>query len=62
MTEEKKMPEEDEVTDEQLEDVAGSFLERFPNVPLEEVIPPKTPQDRTRKVTETDTKEDGIGT
>jgi hypothetical protein len=34
MTEEKKKPEEDGVTEEQLEDVAGGFLERFPNVPL----------------------------
>lgn len=38
MTEEKKQPEEEEeeVTDEQLEDAAGGFLERFPNVPLKE--------------------------
>jgi hypothetical protein len=36
MTDEKKKPEEDEVTDEQLEDAAGGFLERFPNVPLKE--------------------------
>ena len=35
MTEEKKKPEKDEVTDE-LEEVAGGFLERFPNVPLKE--------------------------
>ena len=39
MTEEKKQPEEEEVTDEQLEDAAGGFLERFPNVPLKEKPP-----------------------
>jgi hypothetical protein len=46
MTDEKK-PEgeedqkhlEDEVDEEHLDDVAGGFLERFPNVPLEEVKP-----------------------
>ena len=41
MTEEKKRPEEDEVPDEQLEDAAGGYLERFPGVPLKETPPQK---------------------
>ena len=31
---------QEQLLEDQLEEVAGGFIERFPNVPLEEVKPP----------------------
>ncbi len=46
MTDEKRKPDEEEVDEEQLEEVEGGVLERFPNVPLKEEPAPEKSMER----------------
>ena len=54
MADKKKKPQEqDEVSDEQLQDAAGGFLERFPNVPVKKEPPLNKSMEREGTIEDT---------